>query len=72
MIVHDYFDWTKTVLRETGVIQIWFSHVPWTEDRAHAGKENMMKNIQQYLFMDSQTGVFSMTMVREFCSKCDL
>ena len=41
----------KTVWKEAGVIQIWFSHMPWKEDRAHADKENMYKNIQQYLFM---------------------
>ena len=37
------------VLKGAGVVQIWFSHVPWTKDHAHADKENMYKNIQQYL-----------------------
>ena len=39
----------KTVLKEAGVLEIWFSHVPWTDESAHANKENMMENIQQYL-----------------------
>ena len=52
----------KTVLKEAGVIQIWFSHVPWTDESAHADKENMMKNMQQYLFASFQTGVFRMAM----------
>ena len=29
------------VLKETGVIKISFSNVPWIEYRAHADKENM-------------------------------
>ena len=55
----------KTVLKEADVIQIWFSHVPWTDESAHADEENMMKNIQQYLFMSFQIGVFRMTMIRQ-------
>ena len=48
----------KTVLKEAGVIQIWFFHVPWTNESAYDDKEDMMKNRQQYLFMGFQTGVF--------------
>ena len=44
----------KMELKEAGIIQIWFSYVPGTEDRAHANKENMMKNIQ-YLSTGFQT-----------------
>ena len=54
----------KTVLKEASVIQIWFSHVPWTDESARANKENMYKNIQQYLFMGFQTGVFRLIMVK--------
>ena len=54
----------KTVLKEAGVIQIWFSHVPWKEDRAHADKDNMMENRQQYLLMGFQTGVLRMIMLK--------
>ena len=53
----------KTVLKEAGVIQIWFSHVPCMDESAHADKKNMMKNIRQYLFMSFQTSAFRMTMV---------
>ena len=53
----------KTVLKEAGDIQIWFSYVPWTDESAHADKVNMIKNIQQYIFMSFQTGVFRITMV---------
>ena len=45
----------EMVSEEAGIIQIWFSHVPWTEDRAHADKENMVKNIQEYFLMGFQT-----------------
>ena len=41
----------KTFSKEAGIIQIWFSYVPWTEDLAHAAKENMNKNMHQYLSM---------------------
>ena len=51
------------MLKEAGVIQIRFSHVPLKDKSAHADKENKMKNIQQYLFMSFQTGVFRKSMV---------
>ena len=38
----------KTVSKEVCVIQIWFSHVPWTDESANADKENMIKNIQPF------------------------
>ena len=43
MTVRGYFDWLKRWLKEAGVIQIWFSH-----------KENMYKNMQQYLLWVSR------------------
>ena len=54
------------MLKEAGVIQVCFSHVPCMDDREseHVDKENMMKNIQQYLFMGFQKGDFRMTMVK--------
>ena len=57
------------MLKEVGVVEIWFSDVPCTKESAHADKENMMKNIQKYLFMSFQTGVFRMTMIRQRVQK---
>ena len=34
------------------------------DDCEHAGKGNMYKNMHEYLFMTSQTGVFRMGMIR--------
>ena len=33
----------KTVLKEAGVIPVWFSHVPWKEECAYADKKNIQK-----------------------------
>ena len=48
MTVHSHFDCRKTVLKEAGVIQIWFFHAPGTDESAHATEK---------------TCVFRMTMV---------
>ena len=41
------------------------------DESAHADKENIMKNIQQYLFMSFRTGVFRMTMIVSIILKAD-
>ena len=60
IFVHSHFDWLKW--RAFFLNQVFPCALK--DDRAHVDKGNVYKNMHEYLFMTSHTGVFKMAVTR--------